>query len=620
MYEEINRIIEAYRAADNTDYAILLNGEWGCGKTYYVEHELKDIVQKSGGTFIYVSLHGIVNYSQVATMMSLSSIANAIGVSEEEVRYNYWLGRALKDLSKSVPSWVKGIGSALSYFSLRKKQTAYKLSRDETLIIVDDIERALNDDARKQILGCLYEDYIRHGYRVILICDETKINEGSSYFECKEKYVRRTLDIAMLNRGHVIDFAENKCKRVDWLFGSIKTDLESFISKKEIVNLRVVAMLIDGLVDIVASVGNDYARENISKIFWSFVPVAHAVSKGLIKPTDASDYACLDKLFTVQMCHGSKDKRTGLSVQMQKACGFYDEYCEPFDMIYTFIPSLFDYAIKGVADGSRITCEIDAIINKTLTPEGAELSRLGKYSTSEEVTILECIDAVVGFLQAGKYGFSDILTIFLYFSWIKDKVYVSKWPFEENLTEMFVRYVHIREDKEPVPSASEMVSLRLHRQDYSGSDGILRLYDEIDACYKKKFSILNRKRIDNLFVALKSGDVIAAEQYAKPVDGEWRFFAEIDECHKIKDVAELPVASLSYIENEARRNILRVVNSADFEAYQIPSLKKLADYLENYSRQDGVTLSRKARIKDLVKTLRSSVNHMEEYRCRNKAV
>ena len=619
MYEEINRIIEAYRAADNTDYAILLNGEWGCGKTYYVEHELKDIVQKSGGTFIYVSLHGIVNYSQVATMMSLSSIANAIGVSEEEVRYNYWLGRALKDLSKSVPSWVKGIGSALSYFSLRKKQTAYKLSRDETLIVVDDIERALNDDARKQILGCLYEDYIRHGYRVILICDETKINEGSSYFECKEKYVRRTLDVAMLSRGHVIDFAKNKCKRVDWLFGSIKTDLESFIAKKRIVNLRTVAMFIDGLLDIVASVGNDYAKENISKIFWSFVPVAHAVSIGLIKPTDAFDYACLDKLITVQMCHGSKDKRTGLSVQMQKACEFYDEYCEPFDMIYTFIPSLFDYAIKGVTDGSRITCEIDAIINKTLTPEGAALSRLGKYSTSEEATILESVDAVVGFLHAGKYGFSDILTIFMYFSWIRDKIYVSKWPFDENLTDMFVRYVHIREDEEPLPSASEMFSLRFHRQDYSSSDGIQRLYDEIDDCYKRKFSILNRKRIDNLFVALKSGDVAAADQYAKPVDGEWRLFAEIDECQKIKDVAELPVVSLSYIGNEARRNILRVANSADFEAYQIPSLKKLADYLENYSHQDGVILSRKARITDLVKTLRSSVSHMEEYRSRIKA-
>ena len=613
MYEEINRIVNAYRSANDTDYAILLNGEWGCGKTYYVEHELRDLVQKSGGKFIYVSLHGIDSYSRFATMMSLSSIANAIGVRDEEVRHNYWLGRVLTDLSEAAPSWIKRIRSTLSYISLREKQKAGKLSKDNTLIVVDDVERALDDEVRKQIFGCLYEDYIRHGYRVLFICDETRIKGDSAYFECKEKYVRRTLNVASLSGDLVPSFAKCKCERVDWLFDLMKPDFESFVAKKKIVNLRVISMLVDGILDIVAAVGNDFARENISRIFWSFAPLVHAVSTGLIKPQDASGKACLDKLFTIQICHRAKDKRTGLSLEMLKACEFYDEYCEPFDMIYVFIPSLFDYAVKGVVDGARVIREINAIIHKTQTPEGVALSKLGEYSTSEEVTILKNIDRVVGFLEEGKYSFADITTIYMYFFWIKDNIYVSKWPFDENLTDMFVRFIHIRDDKEPVPSASEMLSMRMHRQDDSHIVGIQHLYDEIDECYKRKFRVLNIKRIDSLFEALRIGDVAAADKLVKPTDGKWRLFAEIDECGKIKEVAKLPVAGLYFLASEARHNIIRISNSADFEKYQIPAINKLADYLDNYSRQSGLLLSRKARVSDLVNTLRSAVRHMEEY-------
>ena len=42
---ELNDIIKDYLQAKETDYAIMITGDWGCGKTYYLNHELKDFVQ-----------------------------------------------------------------------------------------------------------------------------------------------------------------------------------------------------------------------------------------------------------------------------------------------------------------------------------------------------------------------------------------------------------------------------------------------------------------------------------------------------------------------------------------------------------------------------------------------
>lgn len=44
--EKLNEIVIDYIKTEDTDYALMINGKWGCGKTYYLEHEFKDIVEQ----------------------------------------------------------------------------------------------------------------------------------------------------------------------------------------------------------------------------------------------------------------------------------------------------------------------------------------------------------------------------------------------------------------------------------------------------------------------------------------------------------------------------------------------------------------------------------------------
>lgn len=44
--ERLNAIISDYLQVKNTDYALMINGKWGCGKTYYLEHDFKDFIEQ----------------------------------------------------------------------------------------------------------------------------------------------------------------------------------------------------------------------------------------------------------------------------------------------------------------------------------------------------------------------------------------------------------------------------------------------------------------------------------------------------------------------------------------------------------------------------------------------
>ena len=69
--EEIIEIIKTYYSDVNSQNAILLNGEWGCGKTYFVKNKILAEINDS----VYVSLYGLSNTNDISNRI-LSSIMN----------------------------------------------------------------------------------------------------------------------------------------------------------------------------------------------------------------------------------------------------------------------------------------------------------------------------------------------------------------------------------------------------------------------------------------------------------------------------------------------------------------------------------------------------------------
>ena len=62
--EKLNEIVIDYLKVKDTDYALMINGKWGCGKTYYLERDFKDFIKKKNSdnakfSVALISLYGV---------------------------------------------------------------------------------------------------------------------------------------------------------------------------------------------------------------------------------------------------------------------------------------------------------------------------------------------------------------------------------------------------------------------------------------------------------------------------------------------------------------------------------------------------------------------------------
>ena len=63
--KEINYAVKDYLNEDSVDYAILINGKWGSGKTYYWKNYLEKIIIDKGITTLYISLNGVDSINEI---------------------------------------------------------------------------------------------------------------------------------------------------------------------------------------------------------------------------------------------------------------------------------------------------------------------------------------------------------------------------------------------------------------------------------------------------------------------------------------------------------------------------------------------------------------------------
>ena len=44
---DIEKVIKDYIKTKNTDYAVMVSGGWGCGKTFFWNNTLKQVIEKT---------------------------------------------------------------------------------------------------------------------------------------------------------------------------------------------------------------------------------------------------------------------------------------------------------------------------------------------------------------------------------------------------------------------------------------------------------------------------------------------------------------------------------------------------------------------------------------------
>lgn len=244
MNENIVNFLNGYMMNPDPQYAVLLKGKWGCGKTHFINHWI-DAYKGNPTTEqvlepIYVSLYGLSDTKQITTAINrvicpilygkaakagkvLAKIASAM-VLKHEVDLNY---DGISDLSINI-----GIDS------LSKFKSNDSLANSKKLLIFDDLERC--DVPMKKLLGYLNFFVEQCNCHLIVIGDEDKIAEGENkkiFGEFKEKTIGREFEIAT-DIHSALDTFVNQTPKNDFVVGH-QEQIEKFFAMTECDNLRI---------------------------------------------------------------------------------------------------------------------------------------------------------------------------------------------------------------------------------------------------------------------------------------------------------------------------------------------------------------------------------------------
>lgn len=74
MNKNILNFLNEYVEIPNPQYAIMLRGAWGCGKTFFIHQWMKQLNNKDADKLewqpIYVSLYGLTNIQQITEQIN----------------------------------------------------------------------------------------------------------------------------------------------------------------------------------------------------------------------------------------------------------------------------------------------------------------------------------------------------------------------------------------------------------------------------------------------------------------------------------------------------------------------------------------------------------------------
>lgn len=173
--KELIESIEDYIRKPYTDYAVMINGEWGSGKTHFWNNKLRQRIEnirnKDGKLYktIYISLYGINSIEEISKKIFLET--------------NPLMSKTLKKFVDNadgnvIPEYVKtGIDIANLYGAMNTSPNQMDFSKlfstNDKVLCFDDLERANIDII--DILGYI-NNYVEHdGIKTILICNEKEL-------------------------------------------------------------------------------------------------------------------------------------------------------------------------------------------------------------------------------------------------------------------------------------------------------------------------------------------------------------------------------------------------------------------------------------------------------------
>lgn len=188
MYSnEIENVIKGYLENPKSDYAIMIDGEWGVGKTYFITHSLIKIIEKIENDNLkkkcaYVSLYGIKSLEEISKEILFQYFAT----NTKKIKSAEKLIMTASNILLTTLEAIHIDVSKLKNLSSSIEDIISKIDINNWIICFDDLERC--NLPINEILGYINRLVEHNNCKVIVLANEKEIGKIHLNKRLENKY------------------------------------------------------------------------------------------------------------------------------------------------------------------------------------------------------------------------------------------------------------------------------------------------------------------------------------------------------------------------------------------------------------------------------------------------
>ncbi len=423
--EKITQVITNYINEKETDYAILINGQWGCGKTYHIRKNIFSLIEKIDSQrkkskesaekhkFIplYISLYGLSSIDEILTRI----LQECFPILKGKIAMATNLGLNLFANLKGIDTQHK------------KEIKSFIGVKSNHVLFFDDLER-INTDAVsiKSVLGHI-NTYTEHqNLKVIIISNDEKQAE-EHYQEFKEKTIRFTNTF----KANISDVFDTMCASKEEPYRSYilsqKDCILNIFTSANCQNLRTLKFLIDIFKEVHKEVSDEKYSEQILKRILLFtiiytIEYKNGVSKELLEVLqDYSTHFSIDKyddMFESSSCTESKktdneDKFENYRNKLDERYSFYKG--NELDYISEITNLIQEGYLCSTDIAKTITKIAEDLKSTNETEEGMLLNKIINWREMEDDEFNRSVTQLITYVNEGRYTIPQLLNAYAQF-------------------------------------------------------------------------------------------------------------------------------------------------------------------------------------------------------------
>jgi len=547
--KNITKILEEFIRTENTDYALLIDGEWGCGKTFYFKDKLKPELEQlentNGNKFnvVYVSLNGLSNISSISNEI----ISSNFGINEK--------GKLIK-LFYSSSDFIFNATSKLLKMDDYLKDTAKIdfakfINFENKIICFDDIERISPKLSIIDVLGYINTNFVEHNkIKTLIIGNIKKLKDKGDFKEKSEKIIGRTISF-FHTYEEIIEIILQKYNQSSEFLTFLNNHtryIQTLFEKYSITNLRTIFFFTDSLKRYFKE-KNDISYDIWEKIIlFTLVITIEFRDNEFIINEDAKRKELMElsnTFFNMSLMQNSENRNNEKPPSYSECITL--KYFQNYQEKYSFYSSIYNHIVKGFLEIENFIAEFTPSEDKEYTDT---LDRLNDYLILTDDELSKDIEIILRGLDKGIYNIYAHEIIFrkLFILLQSD---ILEFSIEEIQEKMFssLEKARLRDDDfdedgldrygfyttTPIPNDKVLLKIKeIHKSYFDNKkvdsvESILSKLEETHASYSDiihSFLHINLSdflNVDEIVVKLKTASNFTASKFIRFLSEKYRY-------------------------------------------------------------------------------------------------